>query len=138
MQNLLYELAERYSLLDRIDFKSNLSKEELSYEYSSSDVFVFPSQREGFGISVSEAISHNLPVILYDVPENASITLLEGMERSSKLPNLDTDVWVEEITRLLVSKIDAVELNQTSFMNWANVSKMYMDFLSSVLKSRYR
>jgi len=135
MQNQLHALVEKYSLLNHIEFKSNLSQEELSIEYSSSDLFVFPSQREGFGISVAEAISHNLPVIVYDIPENASIALLERMSNSSKMSNLNNVVWVEEISKLLGPRIVQSDLEQRNFLTWSKVSKDYFEFLNSVVKN---
>ncbi len=135
MQNELYRLVEKYSLLNHIEIKSNLSQEELLIEYSSSDLFVFPSQREGFGISVAEAISHSLPVIVYDVPENASVALVDKTSHSSKLTKLDAAEWVEEITELLCGKIVRSEFDQGIFLDWAEVGTIYIEFLNGILKN---
>ena len=132
MQNQLHELAQGYSLSGQIEFKSNLSQEELSLEYSSSDLFIFPSQREGFGISVAEAISHGLPVIVYDVPENASVALVENKSYGSILSNLDPSVWVAEIVEILHRKNARSNVGERSFLDWGIVSKIYMEFLNGI------
>ena len=132
MHSELRALVEKYSLFDQIEFKANISQEELSIEYSSSDVFVFPSQREGFGISVAEAISHYLPVIVYDVPENASVALLDGLDSCAKVSNLDEIVWIEEITKLLNRNIHKGDLVGKDFLEWGAVCQEYFDFLNAI------
>ena len=42
--------VERFGITNNVNFKSNISDSELHLQYRSADVFVFPSEREGFGI----------------------------------------------------------------------------------------
>ncbi len=135
MHSELRDLVEKYSLFDQIEFKANISQEELSVEYSSSDVFVFPSQREGFGISVAEAISYCLPVIVYDVPENASVALVENKSYGSILSNLDPSVWVDEIVEILHRKNARSNVGERNFLDWGIVSKIYMEFLNGIAEN---
>ena len=51
-----------------IIFHDLISDQKLSGLYSSSDVFVFPSLHEGFGLPVIEAMIHQLPVCCSDIP----------------------------------------------------------------------
>ena len=100
----LFESVRLYELHQYIEFKSNLPEEELINEYVRSDVFFFPSEREGFGISVAEAISFDLPVVLYDVIENAATTLITGKDVGIKVEHLEVEEWVRAIEEALPLK----------------------------------
>jgi glycosyltransferase involved in cell wall biosynthesis len=45
-----------------------------------SKVFVLPSEREGFGIVVTEANAAGIPVVTVDMPDNAAKYLIEQGE----------------------------------------------------------
>jgi len=62
----LESLAERLGIQDRIIFTGGVSEKDLISSYFASDVFVLPSQHEGFGIVVIEAMAAGLPVIVSD------------------------------------------------------------------------
>ena len=47
-------------------FSGFISDEELKKLYSESDIFVFPSLQEGFGMSLNEAMSYGLPVVCFN------------------------------------------------------------------------
>ncbi len=49
-------------------FKGSLSGEELAAHYASSDVFVFPSRTDTFGLVIVEALASGVPVAAYPVP----------------------------------------------------------------------
>jgi glycosyltransferase involved in cell wall biosynthesis len=57
-------------------FPGRVSDEELNAFYESSSVFVFPSQREGFGLVVAESSSHGLPVVAIRHVDNAATQLI--------------------------------------------------------------
>lgn len=60
----LLSLVEKYHLSTNIFFKSYVTDKEKEYLYKSSDAFVFVSNLNTFGMSVFEAISSGLPVIV--------------------------------------------------------------------------
>jgi glycosyltransferase involved in cell wall biosynthesis len=53
----------RFGLQDRINFLGQLPYTEMSNCYQVSDIFVFPSLREGTGTVILEALANRLPVI---------------------------------------------------------------------------
>jgi glycosyltransferase involved in cell wall biosynthesis len=58
----------------RVHLLSFLSQDELRAEYASATVFVYPSQHEGFGIPILEAMSYGVPVVagrVASIPEVA-------------------------------------------------------------------
>jgi glycosyltransferase involved in cell wall biosynthesis len=57
------ELVKRYHLEDRVFFRG--VTHHMKDEYIRSDLFVFPSAFEGFGLAMGEAMSSGLPVVAY-------------------------------------------------------------------------
>ena len=84
-------------------------QEDLNFIYSGSDLFVFPSLNEGFGLPVLEAMASGVPVITSNVtsmPEiggNAVLTLdpldVAGLARSMRKVLLDGELR-EKMVRL--------------------------------------
>jgi glycosyltransferase involved in cell wall biosynthesis len=69
----LEEKVRSMDLSDNILFTGFLPRsEDVIAHMKSSRVFVLPSTREGFGISVLEALAAGLPVVTIDHPKNAS------------------------------------------------------------------
>jgi glycosyltransferase involved in cell wall biosynthesis len=50
-------------LEDRVSFVGELKDGELAPYYAAADLFVLPTEYEGYGMAVAEAIAHGLPVI---------------------------------------------------------------------------
>ncbi|WP_246041510.1 glycosyltransferase family 4 protein [Halorubrum ezzemoulense] len=53
----------KYGLEDRFEFTGFVSNEHIQKLYSKADIFVLPSQEEGFGMVVTEAMAAETPVI---------------------------------------------------------------------------
>ena len=129
----LRELVREKNLEECIKLKSNVSEIELMEHYSTSDVFVFPSQREGYGISVAEAISHKLPVIVYDCPENAATSLVQTRASGLKVKNLETSVWFAAIEEILLNKDSKQLQSQVKIAKWESIATEYSKFLNSLM-----
>lgn len=56
-------MAVRLGLQDRVTFLGYVKDADLEHLYARSDLFVFPSFQEGFGIVLLEAMGHGLPVV---------------------------------------------------------------------------
>jgi glycosyltransferase involved in cell wall biosynthesis len=63
-----HEVAEFSKLSDNITFTGNISGEELKYLYDKCEAILFPSEYEGLGMPIIEAIEHNKPIICSDIP----------------------------------------------------------------------
>ncbi len=55
-------------LESRVICTGYLHDQELEYLYRSAELLLFPSWYEGFGIPILEAYSHDLPLVLSDIP----------------------------------------------------------------------
>ena len=133
METKLRELVRDKNLDECIIFKSNVPEIELMEQYLISDVFVFPSQREGYGISVAEAISHQLPVIVYDCPENAATSLVQTKITGLKVKELEVSVWIAAIEELLLNQDRNQLQNQVKIANWESIADEYSEFLNSLM-----
>jgi glycosyltransferase involved in cell wall biosynthesis len=118
-----------------ITFKSNVPEIELMEQYSLADVFVFPSQREGYGISVAEAISHDLPVVVYNCPENASTSLVQSKVTGLKVEELEVTIWIAAIEELLGHQEHDQLQNQIEMTTWQSIGNKYSDYLSTLIRS---
>ena len=61
--NTIQSLSNELKLNDTLTLAGYIKEEELINHYTTSDVFIMPSQKEGFGIVFIEAMACGLPVI---------------------------------------------------------------------------
>ncbi len=97
----LTRLAEELKIEENVAFLGFLdAEEEVIAGMKSSKVFVLPSTREGFGISVLEANACGLPAVVVDSKKNAAVSLIkEGV--NGTLCNLSARSMALEIEKLL-------------------------------------
>lgn len=57
------DVIKKLNLEEEIAFQGYLSDEELNNYYCNSDIFIIPSQMEGFGLTILEAIQFGIPII---------------------------------------------------------------------------
>lgn len=78
----LREQARKLRIDDQVEFLDEVEDQESVYALlKAADVFVFPSVREGFGMSVLEAIACGLPVVTSSSADNHSRILVERTGR---------------------------------------------------------
>lgn len=87
--------------LDTVSFLGFLENHLDVYSYmKSSRAFVFPSEREGFGLVVLEAYACGIPVITLDMPKNhARDLVIEG--RTGMKVAKDIDIFAQAIHEVL-------------------------------------
>ena len=83
---------ERISNLEIIEDTDNLSN-----IYSKSDIFLFPSLIEGFGLPLVEAMSFGIPIIYSNKPPMVDIVGIHGIP----VDPFNVDSWVKELLTLL-------------------------------------
>jgi glycosyltransferase involved in cell wall biosynthesis len=87
----LGSLAARLGVADDVEFRDFFAgHDELLADIKSARVFVLPSDREGFGIVVLEALACDVPVVTIDVEANAARHLVaEGVNGALCAPRPD-------------------------------------------------
>lgn len=63
----LKEYCVKNSMSDKVGFTGYVDKKKLSEEYKKADIFVLPTLKEGFGMTVLEAMSYGLPVVVSNI-----------------------------------------------------------------------
>lgn len=87
----------RHEAENSCHFLGYVSNEQLSALYSATEVFVFPSIIEGFGLPVVEAMQFGVPVIASDTP-----ALLEVCGGAAlHVPANDSDALAEQIKQVI-------------------------------------
>ncbi len=77
----LIEQARRLGIAQLVDFRHDVATEELLPLVKAGRVFVFPSEREGFGIAALEAIACGIPVITTSAEHNQARHLVPRAAR---------------------------------------------------------
>ncbi len=76
--------ARALGVEDAVDFRHDVADQgELYGLVKSCRVFVFPSEREGFGIAALEAMACGLPVVTTDAPDNLAVHLVRESARGA-------------------------------------------------------
>jgi glycosyltransferase involved in cell wall biosynthesis len=67
-KNECCSLVKKFNLSKNVVFTGFISDQEVATVLHSSKLFVFPSEEEGFGLAILEAMAAGLPCILSDLP----------------------------------------------------------------------
>lgn len=99
--------AQEKGVLNRIEFKGLIPREEVYLELLKSDVYISSSTLEGLPISLLEGMYCRLPGIISDIPQHHEVA--EGCNSLTILP-FDVDAWVDKI--LYYSEQDPINLRK--------------------------
>lgn len=85
-------LIKKFGLSNRIFLNGPLEREKISEVYLNSDLFILPSKFETYGMVLTEALAHGIPVITtssggipYTVPSSMGLFAREGTVENFKL-----------------------------------------------------
>ena len=95
-------LAERLNVIDSIVQLPFLDRAQLAALYRRASVVVLPSDREGFGLPVVEAMACGTPVIASDIAALREV----GGNAARYCPPGDVDCWVEALAQSERESVD--------------------------------
>lgn len=113
--------------------------EKVEYLYQNSSCVIMPSQYEGFGLAVSEAIVRGLPVIASDLEVfQEQVNLYQCPDRVQLFPcgNVESLAsYMEELINNLPKKLSSSEIQERfSHWTWDEVAKAYIQALRTLPK----
>jgi glycosyltransferase involved in cell wall biosynthesis len=122
--------AEQQQLLDRLSLRGaveqlpRLTQRELAPFYRRAAVVLQPSEAEGFGLPVAEALACASPVVASDLPVLREV----GGEAVIYAPLGNLDAWTTAVERVLDSPEQSpsrsVRLAQAAKYSWANHARI--------------
>jgi glycosyltransferase involved in cell wall biosynthesis len=108
----LQALARRLGLEKNVVFTGSISDVKLSHYLSKSDVFLLPSEYEGFGISAVVAMASGLPVIGSDI--DAMREIITDGKNGFLLDYADSKKVAGTILSLIESKKARLRIGRTA------------------------
>jgi len=122
--------------INNIDFKGDVSPDELAGALRGADLFVLPSRSEGVPKVSQEAAACGLPIVLFGHYESPS--LVNG---ENGLQVWDDDELLEAVSGLMNDPIKRVEMGQKGSemakkLSWDSVAPRWVDKIMILLKQR--
>jgi glycosyltransferase involved in cell wall biosynthesis len=112
----LDELKRKYK---DVLFTGMLEEKEVAAYLAASDVFVFPSKTDTFGIVMIEALAAGVPVAAY--PVTGPLDILQN----TKVDCLDLDLKTSMMKALKIKKEDCKDVAEQ--YTWENCAKIFME-----------
>lgn len=135
--NNLIELSQKLNVNEKVYFTGFVSEEVLLKLYKCSDMAVFPSTYEPFGIVALEGMVAGIPVVVSDTGGLNEIVnhKVDGMKFYSGNSNSLADCIIELLKdENLSNRICKVALDKVhKLYNWNNISKMISDIYKYVI-----
>lgn len=120
-----------------VNFLGRVSNEKLEEYYISSNLFVFPSYWEGYGMVIAEAMSYGLPVVISDIPVFKEL-ITHGKEgyffelnNPASLTSILDNIFKDKVL-LKIHSMNAYE-TVTNFLSYDETSQKIMDEVDSFI-----
>lgn len=131
-------LIERLKLQRAIIVLPHLERDVLAAIYRQATLVLLPSEREGFGLPVSEAMACGAPVIASDLPVLREV----GGEAASYTSLADVSAWVETVSNLLDERDQnpekwaarrAAGIGRAAKFSWAEHTQKVVELYEEIL-----
>lgn len=132
----LLPIVRRLKLDDWVTLERWLSQEQLERTYAEAALVVFPTQFEGFGLPILEAMSRRCPVACSDLP-----VLREVAGDAAAYFDQNSPAAIASTITSLLSRPDALRsmarkgLERSSLFSWDRVATQTLEVLRSTLAS---
>lgn len=131
----MIERAAQLRITNHFHFTGFLKGEEVDRMFAQSDLYVFPSVSEPFGITPFEAIKHDVPVIL-----SKQTGVAETLPNAVQVDFWDIDCLVDAIVELLTEQDKAQQLveqhrRDLEAIDWSRAAAHVVEVYGEVIKS---
>lgn len=131
-KNLIKQIQDN-KLSEIVEFKQDLTDEELIKEIKKSEILLLPSTREGFGMVLAEANSCNKPVITY--ASGGTVEVVENEYNGYLIESENIEKLQEKTIQLLKNKELQKQLGNNGRkkveqeFDWEKIVDDYLNFL---------
>lgn len=142
MRSYLINLSRQYGIYNKVYFPGFVDDNELSEIYRISDIAVFPSLYEPFGIVVLEAMSAKLPVIVSDVGGFSEI--VQSGVNGIKVPPGDPVSLANAIDYFLNNREEARRLGERGYRDvlekytWSKIAEKTLEVYENTMREYER
>lgn len=136
-KGLAKNAIQAHGLQNKVEFKSDLSREDLAREFCAATIAITPSMYEGFGLPAAEAMSCGTPVIVTDggaLPEVAG-------DAGIIVPRGDADALAAAIEAVLADPSLHDRMSRDGYQraiarfNWEKIAPKYLEFFETAVTS---
>lgn len=96
--NKLKTMVKELQIKDQVEFLGRIGESEKDKLYKESKCFLFPSQNEGYGWVIIEAMSYGLPVIAFD---NTAMPYTVNNQNGRIVRNRDIDAMAQALDEVI-------------------------------------
>jgi len=131
----LARLVQELGLSDSVEFRGSVSDDQLVEVYNSFDVFVLPSEWEGFGFPILEAQRCEVPVIIREdahIPEEVAACCLKATSEKDMADRIYALLTEEDLRQAVVEQ--GLEYSQQ--FTWARAVEQTIAVYEDVLSER--
>lgn len=134
------KLIKKLGIKNKVLYMSNLSEQDLSLLYNASNLFLFPSIYEGFGLPVLEALASGVPVITSNTSSLPEITGGAAIEIS---PLMDPTDIAHEMYKVLnnekvAKKLVKLGIKQSRKFSWDKTISMLVKTYFNSFKNKHK
>jgi glycosyltransferase involved in cell wall biosynthesis len=131
-------LAEQLCIMEAIVVLPFLEREVLASVYRGAAIVLQPSEREGFGLPVLEALACGTPVVASDLPVLREV----GGDAAIYAPGGDVVAWTEKVVQLINERRErpeqwevrrAAAIAQAARFSWAAYAERMMELYGRIL-----
>lgn len=136
VQRLLSRVEQE--VLVHVHFVGRLSDQDLATYYHHAEVFVFPSDHEGFGLPPLEAVSQGCPAVVSDIPCHQEVVTVPGVLFFRNGDRDDMIVKIEQVldarTTFAAATVQGIQQLQVRHQ-WSQMAHKTLEVYRRVLQT---
>tara|TARA_B100001093_G_scaffold313766_1_gene299393 strand:- start:330 stop:1484 length:1155 start_codon:yes stop_codon:yes gene_type:complete len=135
--NFIKKNINHFNFIDEISIDENNEKyypaNELISHYKSSNIYLHLSRIESFGITMTEALASDLPIIAFDTP--GANEIVKNNLNGFLIKPYDMEIYCEKIIHYFNNR-NKIKIDNREFINYYSLENTSMKFIT-IYKSFY-